>query len=125
VGAIISGYGNAHWTPGTAWLHSYHHAACHLLHHVGVLGYELCAYSTASLILSEEIMLDALLETIGALGILVSLAAKFGKPSLDAMAADVDGRDCQYPVISAIPSMRKNRAPADPGHRKRHDDLIW
>jgi len=36
-------------------------------------------------------MLNALLETIAILGILVSLAAKFGKPPLDAMAVSVEG----------------------------------
>jgi hypothetical protein len=38
-------------------------------------------------------MFDTLLETIGTLGILVSLAAKFGKPSADAMTCNVAGRD--------------------------------
>lgn len=36
-------------------------------------------------------MLNSLLETIATLGILVSLAAKFGKPSLDAMAISAEG----------------------------------
>ena len=48
-------------------------------------------------------MLDALLETIGTRGILASLAAKFGKPSADAMACDAAGRDRLHATVSAFP----------------------
>jgi hypothetical protein len=55
-------------------------------------------------------MLDALLETIGTLGILASLAAKFGKPSADAMACDAAGRDRLHATVSAFPSMHSDRS---------------
>jgi hypothetical protein len=40
-------------------------------------------------------MLCALLETIGTLGILLSLTAKLGKPSADAMACGTDGSSAE------------------------------
>jgi NAD(P)H-hydrate repair Nnr-like enzyme with NAD(P)H-hydrate dehydratase domain len=66
-------------------------------------------------------MLDALLETIGTLGILAGLAAKSGKPSADAMACDIAGRDRLHAAVPAFPSMRSNRSPAECAHGKRHD----
>jgi hypothetical protein len=53
-------------------------------------------------------MLDALLETIGTLGILASLAAQFGKPSTDAMACNA-GRDRRHATVSASLSMHSDR----------------
>jgi hypothetical protein len=49
-------------------------------------------------------MLDTLLETIGTLGILISLAAKFRKPSADAKACDAAGRDRLHATVLAFPS---------------------
>jgi hypothetical protein len=71
-------------------------------------------------------MPGTLFVTIGTLGILVSLAAKFGKPSAHAMACDAAGRDRLHATVSVFPSMHSNRPPVEceGEHRKRHEALL-
>lgn len=68
-------------------------------------------------------MLDPLLLTIGTLGILASLAAKFGKSSAHAMACDAAGGDRLRAPVSVFPSMPGSRPPieCEGEHGKRHD----
>jgi len=54
-------------------------------------------------------MLDALLETLGTLAILASIAAKFVKPSIDSMGQDAAGQDRLHGTVSAFPSMHGDR----------------
>jgi hypothetical protein len=56
-------------------------------------------------------MLSALLETIAILGVLVSLAANFGKRSADARGRD--GRRRSRATIVPFPPMHGNRPPAE------------
>jgi hypothetical protein len=59
----------------------------------------------------RKTMLSALLETIGILGLLVSLAVNFGKRFADAKARDARNRPGA--TILAFPPIHGNRPPAD------------
>jgi hypothetical protein len=60
-------------------------------------------------------MLSILLETIGILGVLVSLAANFGKPCIDAMARR--RRKRPHATILAFPPMHGKSPTAERRHR--------
>lgn len=64
-------------------------------------------------------MLDALLETIGTLGILASLATKFRELAADALTCSSAGRDRLHATVSTFPSMHSNRPHRRVGRRAR------
>jgi hypothetical protein len=59
----------------------------------------------------EDTMLSILLETIGILGVLISLAANFGKPCVDAMARG--RRKRLHATILAFPPIHRKSPTAE------------
>lgn len=65
-------------------------------------------------------MLDALLATIGTLGILASLAAKFARPTADRIARTPASPECEREAVAAFPAIRGERCRGRLGRRSAY-----